>query len=287
MKDKFKNYLVDKFKQIAPTKNAMEYRNKMLHSLLDRAQELQIKGITDKDLIYNICIEELGDFDKTLNEFENEQIKTKETARKTVVLSAIYIATMLLLVTTYLIVGGVTKIWHPTWLIIVGGAFILINVASGFIVFSKNSIKPIVKRLIVAVNISLITVFLFLLLQLAINLNGSWQAFLILPMLLFAVDTIISFITKSKIRWFELPIFVEVFAVMLYVLLGLNIQNFWHPGWLLCLAGVLFAVIEGVMYIINKSKQNKQKETRKNYKQYKELDERYYTEWDDWGTLWL
>lgn len=281
MKDKFKNYLVDKFKQIAPTKNAMEYRNKMLHSLLDRAQELQIKGITDKDLIYNICIEELGDFDKTLNEFENEQIKTKETARKTVVLSAIYIATMLLLVTTYLIVGGVTKIWHPTWLIIVGGAFILINVASGFIVFSKNSIKPIVKRLIVAVNISLITVFLFLLLQLAINLNGSWQAFLILPMLLFAVDTIISFITKSKIRWFELPIFVEVFAVMLYVLLGLNIQNFWHPGWLLCLAGVLFAVIEGVMYIINKSKQNKQKETRKNYKQYKELDERYYTEWDD------
>lgn len=60
--------------------------------------------------------------------------------------------------------------------------------------------------------------------------------------------------TKSKIRWFELPIFIEIFGVMLYVLLGLNVPSFWHPGWLLCLAGVVCAFVELAVFVTKKAR---------------------------------
>ena len=45
MKERFKTYLEEQFRQIAPTKAAMEYRISMLTKMTDRAQELKIKGI--------------------------------------------------------------------------------------------------------------------------------------------------------------------------------------------------------------------------------------------------
>lgn len=281
MKNKFKKFLEEQFRTIPPTKNAMEYRKRMLHKLMIRAQELQIKGIDDENLIYNICIEELGDFNKTLVEFQNQQIKTHETKRQVILAISVAIAVVFLLVVTYLIVGGVTSIWHPTWLIPLGGIFAGITITSGLYIFNKNKKNKILKRFFLALDTTLITVFLFLLLQVGLNINGSWQAFLVLPMLLFGIDTLVSFIYKSKVRWIEFTLFIEVFAVMLYVLLGLNISNFWHPGWLLCLSGVIVGLVEICILSYHKVKLDKEKENKKIFKNYFEEDEHYYTEWDD------
>ena len=54
MKERFKRYLEREFRAIAPTLAAMEYREQMLKQLMDRAQELRIKGIDDEDLIFHI-----------------------------------------------------------------------------------------------------------------------------------------------------------------------------------------------------------------------------------------
>ena len=51
MKERFKAYLEEQFRQIAPTKAAMEYRKSMLVKMMDRAQELRIKGMQDDELI--------------------------------------------------------------------------------------------------------------------------------------------------------------------------------------------------------------------------------------------
>ena len=67
MKERFKTYLEEQFRQIAPTKAAMEYRISMLTKMTDRAQELKIKGMTDDELIYNTVVGELGDFASTLS----------------------------------------------------------------------------------------------------------------------------------------------------------------------------------------------------------------------------
>ena len=280
MEEKFKDFLVAKFRQIAPTKSASEFRKKILKDLMSRAQELKIKGIDDEDFIYNICIEELGDFNQTLRDFEQQVVKSNETKRRAIIGFAVAISTVMTLVITYLIVGGVTGLWHPTWLILLGGIFAGIIISTLIYVFNKKTKHPLLKRFFVAVDIALLAVFLFLLLEVGLNIDRSWQAFLVLPVAIFAVDTIMSFVYNSKIRWFELPVAVEIFGVMLFVLLGLNVEGFWHPGWVLCLIGALFALVELTIFIILKQKKNANKEKNKLYEKYKALDDKYYDDWD-------
>ena len=280
MEEKFKDFLVAKFRQIAPTKSASDFRKKILKNLLCRAQELKIKGIEDEDFIFNICIEELGDFNQTLKNFEEQVIKTNETKRQAIIGFAVAISTVMALVVTYLIVGGVTGLWHPSWLILLGGIFAGIIISTLIFVFNKKKGHPLLKRFFVAVDISLLAVFLFLLLEVGLKIDRSWQAFLVLPVAIFAIDTIMSFIYKSKIRWFELPVTVEIFSVMLFVLLGLNVKGFWHPGWVLCLAGVLFALIELTAFIIVKQKKNANREKTLIFEKYKAEDDKYYNDWD-------
>lgn len=286
MKERFKKFLEEHFRKIAPTKAAMEYRKTLLTELLDREQELRIKGVSDDELIYNMAVSELGDIDQTLAEFENRQIKSGVVKRKASAVSISAVAIVVLLTVVYLIVGGVAKIWHPTWLIVVGGAFAGVGVLLGYIAvkFAQKR-KYVVTRVCVAVCEVLLSVFVFLLLELVLepvlHFEGSWMTFLAMVALLFGVDTSVAFATKSKIRWFELPVFIEIFGVMLYVMLGILVPGFWHPGWLLCLAGVCCALVQVIVAVIKKAKKNDAEEKAKIADKNEKQNEAYWTEWDD------
>lgn len=282
MKEKFKQFLEEHFRKIAPTKAAMEYRKTLLVELLDREQELRIKGITDEELIYNMAVSELGDIDQTLAEFENRQIKSGVVKRKVSVASICSVAVVLLLTVVYLVVGAVTKIWSPTWLIMVGGIFAGIGVILGYLsIKTAQKRKYIFTRLCVAICEVLLSVFVFLLLQLVFKLNGSWMTFLAMVVLVLGVDTALAFATNSKVKWFELPVFVEIFGVMLYVMLGILVKDFWHPGWLLCLAGVVCALVQVIVVVVKKAKKNNAKEKAQLADKNEKQNEAYWTEWDD------
>ena len=124
MKERFKRYLEQQFRAIRPTMAAMEYREKMLRKLMDRAQELRIKGMDDEDLIYDMCIDELGDFGATLAAFDEEEHKVANAKRNAVLGAVCGVGAALALVVVYLIVSFlVPGSWGLTWLILVGGAF--------------------------------------------------------------------------------------------------------------------------------------------------------------------
>lgn len=288
MKERFKQFLEEHFRKIAPTKAAMEYRKTLLVELLDREQELRIKGVTDDELIYNMAVSELGDIDQTLAEFENRQIKSGEVKRKVSVASICSVAVVLLLTMVYLVVGAVTKVWSPTWLIMVGGIFAGIGVILIYLsVKTAQKRKYVFTRLCIAVCEVLLSVFVFLVLQLVFKVNGSWLAFLAMPVVVLGADTAIAFATNSKSKWFELPVFVEIFGVMLYVILGvtldviLGIGNIWHPGWLLCLAGVCCALVQVIVVVVKKAKKNNAKEKAQLADKNEKQNEAYWTEWDD------
>lgn len=137
----------------------------------------------------------------------------------------------------------------------VGGVFAGVSVllAYGAYRFAKKK-KFVPVRIFVAICEVLFTVFVFLLLQLVFKISGAWMSFLAMVAVIFGVDTSIAFATNSKIKWFELPVFVEIFGVMLYVILGITVPNVWHPGWLLCLAGVVCALIELIVFVVKKQK---------------------------------
>lgn len=280
MKERFKQYLEEHFRHIAPTKNAMEYRKSMLTKMMDRAHELSIKGIEDENMIFDMVVGELGDFDKTLEDFEKREVKKGELKRNISGVSIISICLVALLTVCYLIVGFVSHIWHPTWLIMVGGIFVGVGVLLSYFGVLKGIKKKRYLRVRLSVSLVeiMLSVFVFLLMQLVFNLNGAWLTFLAMVILIVGVDTVISFATNSKLKWVQLPIFVEIFMVMLYVILGIglsvlnSIAGYWHPAWVMCLGGVVFAIIEIVALVV---KRTHRKEKKVN------IDESYWTQWDD------
>ncbi len=280
MEDKFKSYLESAFRTIAPTKAAMEYRKQTLKDMLARAQELRIKGMTDEDLIFDTVLEDYEDFGDKLKEFEQKEIKTNSAKRNVLLGTVIGVAVTVILVVAYLLVGLLGHLWHPGWLIIVGGLFLGVGVLLGLAGIKAIAKKRFVAlRLFVVIAEVLLSVFVFLLLQIVFKFNGSWMAFLAMVALILGVDTAIAFFTNSKGKWIELPIFVEGLSVMLYVILGLVI-SFWHPGWLLCLVGVVFAVCELVVFVALHNNKKEKKEKKKLSDKFVKTDEKYWSDWD-------
>ncbi len=278
MKEQFKKYLEEQFRKIRPTQAAMEYREETLKSLLDRAQELKIKGIEDEELVYLMCIDELGDFEQVLKEFDQKEIETNSAKRHISRSAIISIATIVLLSLAYVAIGVIAQIWHPTWLIIVGGIFasIIVTVACAVPKLLKDKkYAPI--RIIVAGSEVLVSVFVFLILQLVAKIAGSYMVFLAMVAIIVGVDTVLAFAFENKLRWIELPVFVEIFAVMLFVLLGLNVR-IWHPTWLLCLVGVVFAIVEIVAFLVKRNAKKAKKE-KDNAQEKMQQNDVYWTKW--------
>ena len=280
MEDRFKRYLEEAFKSISPTQAAMELRKQTLRDMMARAQELRIKGMTDEELIFDTVLEDYEDLGEKLKEFEKKEVAVK-SAKRTVLLGFVVSVTVALLLSlTYVLVGALTHVWHPTWLIMVGGIFLGVGV-----IFVLVGIKAVTKerylvlRLLVALCEVMIAVFVFLLLQIVFALPYSWMTFLAMVALICGVDTATSFFTNSKIKWLELPVFVEVFAVMLFVTLGILVTGFWHPGWILCLAGIVFALAELICFVAIRNKKKSQEEQNKNDEKVVKTDEKYWTEW--------
>ena len=284
MKERFKRYLEQQFRAIRPTLAAAEYREKMLKQLMDRAQELRIKGMDDEDLIYDMCIDELGDFGATLAAFDEQEHKVANAKRNALLGAVCGVGAVLALVVIYLIVSFlVPNSWGLTWLILVGGAF------AGVIAFSVvllvkfgKAKKYIAMRLMPPVIIVLLCVYLFLLLQLVAGVEMAWLTFLVMVMMIAVFDGVMAFITDFKFRWIELPIVIEVFCVMLYVIIGIAVgAAFWHPGWLLCLGGVVAAIAEAIALIAVRNGKKDKKEKIRLKDKYTKEDESYYTSWKD------
>lgn len=278
MKEQFKKYLEEQFRKIRPTQAAMEYREETLKFLLDRAQELKIKGIDDEELVYLMCIDELGDFERTLKEFDQKEIEIDSAKRRISMSAIISIAIVVLLSLAYVVIGVIAKVWHPTWLIIVGGIFAgaIVAVACSVPKLLKNK-KYALIRVAVACCEVLVSVLVFLILQLVAKISGSYMTFLAMVAIIVGVDTALAFVFNNKFRWIELPAFVEIFSVMLFVLLGLNVKV-WHPTWLLCLVGIVFAIVEVAVFLVKRNEKKARKE-KDNAQQKMQQNEDYWTKW--------
>ena len=279
MEDRFKAYLIEVFKTIAPTKAAMEYRKQTLKAMLDRAQELRIKGMTDEELIYDTVLEDYEDFGDKLKEFEAREVKVNSAKRNVLLGVVLSVAVVAILAITYVIIGVVAHVWHPTWLLIVGGIFAGLLVIFGLVGAKAVKNKEFtILRLLIATGLVLISVFVFLVLQLASPLENVWLTFLAMVAVIVGADTAIAFFVNSKAKWFELPIFVEIFAIMLYVMLGILV-HIWHPGWILCLAGVVAALAEVCTFVAIRNGKKDKAEKKKIYDKNVKTDEQYWSEW--------
>ncbi len=272
MINKFKRYLEKEFRAIAPTQEAMDYREEILGTLLDKANELRVKGMTDEDLIFEVCIESLGDFSATLVEFESrrEQLKKKAMGVGAVILSVL--GAVLLLTIGYLAVSFVTKAWDKTWVIEVSG--VLLGVIGGSILLMAKlgkAKKYLPLRLVAMVAETLIVVIAYLNVIVWTNINYSYFAFVALPIVLALVDMIISYLSGSKLTILSAIVFIQLALTLSYVMLGVAGVVAWGTFWLMPVFGAFVNICIVVTYFMINKKKNKTEV----------VSEKYYTTWKD------
>ncbi len=282
MIDRFKRYLEREFRAIKPTKAAYEKREEMLTQLLEKEQDLRIKGMTDDDLIYDMCIDSLGDVRQNLIDFENRSKKVKTAKRNVLLGLVISVAFVVIIVAAYLITSfALGNAWGKTWLIIVGGIFFGAACVStlGAVLLMKKK-KYLIAQLFIDLDIVLLTVFVFLVLQILFGFSKSWLAFLVMPVILIGVLAVMLDLSGTKLKYLGYGAFVEIFCVMLYIILGIT-MGLWHPYWILCLVGIIIDIIGvGVLVGIRNAKKKKAEQAEIQERDIDE-DEEYYTMWKD------
>lgn len=280
MVERFKEFLVSEFRKIAPTKEAMDYRKEVLGNLIDKAQELRIKGMTDEEMIFNACIESLGDFEDTLRDFDSKRVMLKKELYRGKIVSLSAALAAVLIVVVYLVVSfAVPNSWSTSWLILVGGAFAGV-IALLSVVIAKAAKK---RKYLAIVGLSspiivLAFVFGFLVSQLLFHGQNSWFAFLIMVIALLGTDAVLCcvFPVNKIIRTLVLLAAVEVTFALVYVMLGVASIVPWSPYWLLPVVGVAvdFGILIGTAVVSKKKKDAAAGKTKAEY------DENYYTNWE-------
>ena len=161
MKERFKSYLETAFRKIRPTKAAMELRLQTLTKLEEAAQDYRIKGMTDDEAIYNLCIDSLGDFDKYLQDSDRAlvEVPKKNTLKRNIATGVV--GTVAVIVALYLILSLTGALaWGVSWLIILG-AVVAAAVATDVLLMLKGfkEDKFLVPRLFNLGTVILVFVF--------------------------------------------------------------------------------------------------------------------------------
>lgn len=281
MTERFKQYLEAAFRKIKPTKAAMEYRKETLVKLEELAQDLRIKGMTDDEAIYKLCIDSLGDFDKTLADFDRAlvEVPKKNTLKRNIATAVV--ASVAVIIALYLVLsitGAVS--WGLSWLIFLG-AVTLAVVAVDVVLMLKavKSDKFLVARLFNIGTVVMVFVFLYLVIELTAHPRYCWMTFLAMVIVALLVDIVIGFITKSKLTIPESFVWLILTSVLLYVMLGVADAMPWHPGWLLPALTSIAVAATGIGILVNINKKSKSEMARKFKDAQTRVDEEYYTKW--------
>lgn len=281
MKERFKSYLEQAFRKIRPTKAAMEYRLETLTKLEEAAQDYRIKGMTDDEAIYQLCIDSLGDFDAKLQEFDRNltEVPKKNNLKRNIAVGAI--GSVAAIIALYLILSLTGAVgWGMSWLILLGAvvaAVVAVDVVLMLKAFKDD--KFLVARLFIVGTVILVFIFMYLCIHLSVHPGYDWYIFLCMVPAAGIMDIAIGFVTKSKLTIPEIFVWAMLTSVMLYVMLGVAGAMAWHPGWLLpALTAIAIVAIVASLLISRSKKAKKDKQIFFDSTQ-NQVDEEYYTKW--------
>ncbi|MBQ8178663.1 MAG: hypothetical protein IJ033_05710 [Clostridia bacterium] len=281
MTERFKKYLEQEFRAIPPTKGAMDYRKATLVRLEEYAQDARIKGMTDEDAIYNLAIDSLGDFRSTLIAFNAELTDRPKRNNRRLFTAIATAVTVLIVLGLYLVTSLLHLVpWSTSWLILVGplfAAIISLLTLNGISIAKRKSY--VVPRVFLVISIVLASTFVFLVLLMLTRLPYAWFTFLAMVIVIFLSDTLIGFLTKSKLAFLESQATLIITSALLYVMLGIAHVMPWHPGWLLPALAAIAAVAALIVMLIHRSNKKKAPKVKKSELKPTTVDEKFYTEW--------
>jgi len=116
MKEQFEKHIDNLLKNAPRTRRIVDLREELLSGCLDKYEDLINSGTSEEDA-YNEVISGIGDIHDLIGQ-------VKKPINYTAMIGAASSALWPLIVLIYMVLGFVWDLWHPGWLVFVGGALI-------------------------------------------------------------------------------------------------------------------------------------------------------------------
>lgn len=250
--EKYIDYIENTLADEADSTTLYRYKRQLLDQMTARANEITRAGLKDEQVMLDLIRDEFPDLQAGYREFEEQERRKKRTRTRR---KAALIGTpcyLLLLTALYLAVSFLTGRWAQTWLMMVGGVFLMLIFYSVFAIKKLCGMRRLfhpIARVLIAVDIMLAATFVFLFCLMLFDLPHVWVVLIAGVIALLAGDAVFAAVTRQKLAVINYLLYIPAVSALLYVILGACGVIPWSPGWMLVLLGVLadILVIAGVM----------------------------------------
>ncbi len=233
------------------------YKRQILDQMTERALEITGAGMKDDQVTFDLIRDEFSDLKAGYLEFaEQSRLKARSKARRKMMLigAPCYI---LLLVALYLAISFLTGHWAQTWLIIVGGIFLMLLFFSGIGIKKLCGMRRLFHpfaRLLIAIDVMLVATFVFLFCLILFHIPHIWTVLIGGVIALLIADAVFAAATRQKLAVINYLLYIPASSALLYVILGAVGAIPWSPGWMIILLGVLADILVIAGVIINNSR---------------------------------
>lgn len=251
MYKRFEAFLNAEFKGLPKTKEVIDFRDELLGTLIERAEDYKNNGISDEDKIYEMCIVSINGFKGILKELRGKPILIKEAKKAANIF--LYFAIYLFIVAgAYLGVSFTLGNWDKTWLVFIASNFPAIIIMLSFL--ADKSYKKgrflLGRAFILPISI-LLVVGVYLFVSVLLNMwSTSWLILLgIFPLVLLTDIIAALFGGRNRFLIFELIAIITLISVIAYLALAILSIIAWHPFWLIVMGGVILSAIVLAIYL--------------------------------------
>lgn len=266
----FIDTIEDACKDVKYSELLYQYKRNLLDEMNDRACDVKQAGLTDDGVIADLILSEYpdirGNFDKY---YAAEKKRRKEAIQHKLLIIGTPVL-IILAVALYIVQGILFNTWSGRWLIIVGTVFamcILCALAGIRKILRLKKIFHPLARVLTAVCIMLVAVFVFLLCGVTIGWSATWP---ILPggvIALLLGDLVFAYATHQKFSMINTFIYIPAIGSMLYVILAAFGIVSWGKGWALIFLGIALDAIIGLSILLDNARFKYQQEVEDVWKE--------------------
>lgn len=217
------------------------FKRRVLDEMELRTKEVIKRGLGDKRVAHDLIMDEYNPQRIVKDYYEYlEDIKEKKKIKYTPIAA---VTCILLSVLVFLIIGFVTDIWHPTWLIIEGTATagVMAIMLTAVTILRRHKKFYAIMRALVAGSVMVGTQFLFLFIRILFDNEQAYLIFLFALAMMFIGDLVLATVTKQRLVFVNYLITIPLVFIFAFVIFGL-ITGLWSVGRILIVIGFVLDI---------------------------------------------
>lgn len=240
--EKFINYINTALPQKGKDDLLYKFKRKKLDEMNEQYNTVMQRGISNAQVLSDLVISENADLPGEYEKYKAKETKKRKDKRNTLLNIVGSITYILVIIVAFLGIGFGTGIWSPTWLIVADGILLWVAYLLSLGVRRITKLKRIFHifaRILMAMDVMVISVAVFLFCLSYLRLDKSWLVIILGVAAMFVADAVYAFATKQKLAIINVLIYVPVVSTMLYIILSAFGILAWRTGWLLIIIGLI------------------------------------------------